>query len=46
LNAMFCAAGRGETVDMPLVLDMARSEFGKLELPMADHMFTPLGVRP
>ena len=44
LNAMFCAAGRGETVDMPLVMDMARSEFGKLELPMADHIFTPQGV--
>jgi hypothetical protein len=39
LNAAFCAAGRGGSVTMDLVLEMARVEFRKLELPVNDAEF-------
>jgi SpoVK/Ycf46/Vps4 family AAA+-type ATPase len=39
LNASFCAAGRGGSVTMELVLEMARVEYRKLELPVNDADF-------
>lgn len=39
LNAAFCAAGRGGPVTMAIVLEMARSEFKKLELPINESDF-------
>lgn len=39
LNAAYCAAGRGSKVTMELVLEMARVEFRKLELPVNDADF-------
>jgi hypothetical protein len=39
VNAAFCAAGRGGGVTMDLVLEMARAEFRKLELPIDDADF-------
>jgi hypothetical protein len=39
LNAAFTAAGRGEPLTMPLVLDAARTEFRKLELPVSESEF-------
>jgi hypothetical protein len=36
LNSAFCAAGRGVPVTTELVLEMARVEFRKLELPVID----------
>ena len=39
LNAAFCAAGRQTPVTMELVLEMARIEFRKLELPVSDADF-------
>ncbi len=39
LNAAFCAAGRGSKVTMELVLEMARVEFRKLELPINEADF-------
>jgi hypothetical protein len=44
LNASFCAAGRGGSVTMELVLDMARVEYRKLELPVNDADFRLEGV--
>ena len=40
LNSAFCAAGRGGAVTTALVLEMARIEFGKLDLPV-DEGFLP-----
>jgi hypothetical protein len=37
LNAAFAAAHAGGDVTMPLLLDAARSEFSKLELPVPDR---------
>jgi hypothetical protein len=37
LNAAFAAAHAGSDVTMPLLLDAARSEFSKLELPVPDR---------
>jgi hypothetical protein len=37
LNAAFAAAHAGEPVTMPLLLDAARAEFRKLELPVPDR---------
>jgi hypothetical protein len=39
LNAAYCAAGRGSKVTMELVLEMARVEFRKLELPINEANF-------
>ena len=39
LNAAFLAARAGEPVSMPLVLEAARTEFRKLELPVAESDF-------
>jgi SpoVK/Ycf46/Vps4 family AAA+-type ATPase len=39
LNAAFCAAGRGTSVTMELVLEMARIEFRKLQLPLNEADF-------
>jgi len=39
LNAAFCAAGQGTAVSTRLVLEMARVEFHKLELPLNDQDF-------
>lgn len=39
LNAAYCAAGRDSSITMPLVLDMARTEFKKLDLPLAHTHF-------
>jgi SpoVK/Ycf46/Vps4 family AAA+-type ATPase len=39
LNAAYSAAGRGTAVTMALVLEMARAEFRKLELPVNDAEF-------
>jgi SpoVK/Ycf46/Vps4 family AAA+-type ATPase len=39
LNAACSAAGRGEPVTMPLVLEMAKAEFRKLELPVSEQQF-------
>jgi hypothetical protein len=36
LNSAFCAAGRGVPVTTELVLEMARVEFRKLQLPVSD----------
>jgi hypothetical protein len=44
LNASFCAAGRGGSVTMELVLEMARVEYRKLELPVNDADFRLEGV--
>jgi hypothetical protein len=40
LNAAFLAAAAGSTITMRTVLDAARSEFRKLELPVKDRDFT------
>jgi hypothetical protein len=37
LNSAFCAAGRGVPVTTELVLEMARAEFRKLQLPVSDN---------
>ena len=39
LNAAFLAARADEPVSMPLVLQAARAEFRKLELPVAEGDF-------
>jgi hypothetical protein len=39
LNAAFAAAHAGGEVTMPLVLDAARTEFRKLEIPFRDRDF-------
>jgi hypothetical protein len=39
LSAAFCAAGRGSAVSTDLILEMARMEFRKLELPIRDADF-------
>jgi hypothetical protein len=39
LNAAFCAAGRQAPVTTELVLEMARAEFRKLQLPVSDADF-------
>ena len=39
LNAAFAAAHAGGKVTMPIVLDAARTEFGKLEIPVRDRDF-------
>jgi hypothetical protein len=39
LNAAFCAAGQQSAVTTELVLEMARVEFHKLELPVSDADF-------
>ena len=39
LNAAFCAAGRQTPVTTELVLEMARVEFRKLQLPVSDADF-------
>lgn len=39
LNAAYCAAGAGQPVTMSLLLDMARVEFAKMQLPVADSDF-------
>ena len=39
LNAACSAAGRGGSVTMSLILEMARVEFRKLELPVGDQEF-------
>jgi SpoVK/Ycf46/Vps4 family AAA+-type ATPase len=39
LNAAFSAADRGEPVSMDVILDVARAEFRKLELPIVDRHF-------
>ena len=45
LNAAFCAAGRQTPVTTELVLEMARVEFRKLQLPVSDADFrTPAQV--
>ena len=36
LNSAFCAAGRGVPVTTELILEMARVEFRKLQLPVSD----------
>ena len=46
LNAAYCAAGRGSSVTMDLVLEMARVEFRKLELPVDDADFRVEAVAP
>jgi hypothetical protein len=46
LNAAYCAAGRGSSVTMDLVLEMARAEFRKLELPVDDADFRVQEVAP
>ncbi|MGH8904999.1 MAG: ATP-binding protein [Egibacteraceae bacterium] len=49
LNAAFVAAHSGGHVTMPILLDAARTEFRKLELPIRDRDFTwqePAGVGP
>jgi len=43
LNAAFCAAGRDSKVTMEIVLEMARAEFRKLELPINEADF---GLEP
>jgi SpoVK/Ycf46/Vps4 family AAA+-type ATPase len=40
VNAAFLAARAGQPVSMPLVLEAARAEFRKLELPVAESDFT------
>ena len=39
LNAAFCAAGRQTLVTTELILEMARAEFRKLQLPVSDADF-------
>jgi hypothetical protein len=39
LNAAFCAAGRQQPVTTELILEMARVEFRKLQLPVSDADF-------
>ena len=39
LNAACSAAGRGSPVTMSLILEMARIEFRKLELPVGEQEF-------
>jgi hypothetical protein len=39
LNAAFAAADRDLAVTMEVVLDVARAEFRKLELPIVDRQF-------
>jgi ATPase family associated with various cellular activities (AAA) len=39
LNSAFCAAGRGAPVTMEILLEMARAEFKKLELPINESDF-------
>jgi ATPase family associated with various cellular activities (AAA) len=39
VNAAFCAAGEGGSVDMPLLLAMARAEFAKFHLPLPEQHF-------
>jgi hypothetical protein len=46
LNAAFAAADRGSPVSMEIILDAARAEFGKLELPVVDHQFRDNGRQP
>jgi hypothetical protein len=41
INAAFCAAGRQTPVTTELVLEMARIEFRKLQLPVSDTDFQP-----
>jgi SpoVK/Ycf46/Vps4 family AAA+-type ATPase len=41
LNAAFCAAGRQTPVTTELVLEMARIEFRKLQLPVSGTDFEP-----
>ncbi|HEY3895210.1 MAG TPA: ATP-binding protein [Pseudonocardiaceae bacterium] len=43
LNAAFCAAGQGAAISTRLVLEMARVEFHKLELPLNDQDFRWVG---
>jgi SpoVK/Ycf46/Vps4 family AAA+-type ATPase len=43
LNAAFCAAGQGTAISTRLVLEMARVEFHKLELPLNDQDFRWVG---
>lgn len=44
LNAASCAAARDTPVTMELVLDMARLEFQKLDLPVSERDLRPDGV--
>jgi SpoVK/Ycf46/Vps4 family AAA+-type ATPase len=44
LNAAFAAANRKAPVSMDLILEVARSEFRKLELPVVDRQFAWDGV--
>jgi hypothetical protein len=44
LNAAFCAAGRQSHVTMGIVLEMARAEFLKLELPINEPDFAAEAV--
>ena len=39
VNAAYCAAGSVGRVTMALLLEMARAEFTKLQLPVADSEF-------
>jgi hypothetical protein len=43
VNAAFAAADRGRPVSMEIILDAARAEFGKLELPIVEHQFQENG---
>jgi hypothetical protein len=43
LNTACCAAGRGQPVDMRLLLEMARAEFRKLDLPLPPTAFADDG---
>ncbi len=42
-NAAMCAAGRSTPIDMELVLEMARAEFTKLDLPLPHTHFAAAG---
>jgi hypothetical protein len=46
LNAAYCAAGKGTPVTTDLVLEMARVEFHKLQLPVSDADFRATAVVP